>query len=169
MIACILRRKRLIDETVVGGGSRLCDSNSRRPSREITTKHSVAPKANRSSNIGSSEKEESIKQSPPTTSKSNLSSTRDEVVDLTNDDKEEKKSTAAAALPPNLLETSTPRQKFPNGTPISRVYSGVVLDYGYFKQRKGGIGWFYLIRYDDGSTDFLDEREVAKFSTATRC
>ena len=104
-----------------------------------------------------------------------------EVIELLDDDDEEPAATDSIPEQPILhplskANASIPHQRFPKGTPISRTffdlsdndreksYGGQVLGYVYVKEDQD---WFYFVRYDDGDTEFMDEWEVAKFSSSS--
>lgn len=103
-----------------------------------------------------------------------------DLLDDEDDDDEWKPVDDTTPTPPlhnQSHETSTPRQKFPKGTLISRKffdlsdnereksYRGKVVDYVYRNEEKD---WLYFIKYDDGDKEFMDEWEVAKFSLPGR-
>ncbi|GAX15692.1 hypothetical protein FisN_3Hh166 [Fistulifera solaris] len=81
----------------------------------------------------------------------------------------------AEAIGPKSSTASYPNQKFAIGTPIVRMffdmsdnekekpYSGKVTEYVYVAEEKLGL---YFVQYDDGDTEFMEEWEIAKFSSS---
>ncbi|GAX13596.1 hypothetical protein FisN_3Lh166 [Fistulifera solaris] len=84
-------------------------------------------------------------------------------------------TSSAQAIGPKSSTVCYPNQKFAIGTPIVRTffdmsdneeekaYSGKVAEYVYVVEEKLGL---YFVQYDDGDTEFLEEWEVAKFSSS---
>ncbi len=84
-------------------------------------------------------------------------------------------TSSAQAIGHKSSTVSYPHQKFPIGTPVVRMffdlndyeevkpYSGKVTEYVYVAEEKLGL---YFVQYDDGDTEFMEEWEVAKFSSS---
>ena len=154
----------------------------------VATKNKKAPTKRRARNDSESDSSSSdeplrsLVRKPDQRNADKEKEIQHELIDLLDDDDDDEGTPVAdTTLTPTLQnqshETSTRHQKFPKGTRISRTffdlsdnereksYGGKVVDFVSVDEEKD---WFYFIQYDDGDTEFMDEWEVAKFSSSRR-